>query len=88
MAKNKLAEIIKKAIQKETGFKLKANINWNNIGKAVDCDGKSYQMKLEGNQVRLVGNGKNKLYPIDLAIPLLDVYDKQGNLISNSEDYD
>lgn len=87
MAK-KLAEIIKEQIRKETGFKLKANINWNNIGKAVDCRGQEYKMSLEGNQIRLIGNGKNKLYSMELAIPLLDIYDKQGNLISNSEDYD
>ena len=87
MAK-KLAEIIKEQIRKETGFKLKANIDWNNVGKALDCDGKQYKISLEGNQVRLIGNGKNKLYSMELSIPLLDIYDKQGNLISNSEDYD
>lgn len=86
--KNKLAQVIKKHIEKEAEFKIKANIDWNNIGKAVDCDGKVYQMSLEGNQVRLIGNRKNKLYSMDLVIPLLDIYDKQGKLISNSEDYD
>ena len=87
MVKNKLAQAIKKQIEKEAGFKLKANINWNNIGKVLDCRGKSYQMSLEGNQVRLIGNGKNKLYPIDLSIPFLYIYDRQGNLISSMEDY-
>lgn len=85
--KNKLAQVIKKQIEKEAEFKIKANIDWNNIGKVLDCRGKSYKMSLEGNNVRLVGNGKNKVYPMDLSIPFLYIYDRQGNLISSMEDY-
>lgn len=85
--KNRLAQVIKKQIEKEAEFKIKANIDWNNIGKVLDCRGKSYKMSLEGKNVRLIGNGKNKVYPMDLSIPFLYIYDRQGNLISSMEDY-
>ena len=84
----RLAQIVKEVAEKELLKKIASKIDWDNVGKALDCRGKEYKISLEGDQVRLIGNGKNKLYPIDLSIPLLNIYDKQGNLISNSEDYD
>ena len=90
-SRERLAEIIKKAskeIEENTLKKIASKIDWENIGRVEDCDGKTYKMTREGNSVRLVGGGRNRVYPIDIAIPLLDVYDKQGNLMSASEDYD
>lgn len=73
----------------EEPFKLKAAIDWENISKAVDCRGKEYKIsKNKNNTVHLIGNGKNKDYPLDVAIPLLDIYDNNGNKVSSMDDYE
>lgn len=76
-------------IIKEEPFKLKAAIDWKNISKAVDCSGTEYKIsKNKDNTVRLIGDKKDENYPIDIAIPLLDIYDNNGNKVSSMDDYE
>ena len=76
-------------IIKEEPFKLKAAIDWENISKAVDCRGTEYKIsKNKDNTVRLIGDKKDENYPIDIAIPLLDIYDNNGNKVSSMDDYE
>lgn len=73
----------------EEPFKLKAAIDWKNISKAVDCRGTEYKIsKNKDNTVRLIGDKKDENYPIDIAIPLLDIYDNNGNKVSSMDDYE
>ena len=44
--------------------------------------------KNKDNTVHLIGNSKNKDHPLDVAIPLLDIYDNNGNKVSSMDDYE
>lgn len=69
-------------------LKVKAGFDWNNIGKVVDCDGDEQKLTyLGGNKVKVEGDGVSHTLPAHLALSLVNVYDKQGNLVNNMEDY-
>lgn len=73
---------------KPKGTKVKAGFSWNNIGKVVDCEGDEYTLTpLENNMIRMVGKDQDHTFSARDVLSLLDVYDKQGNLINNSKDY-
>jgi len=70
------------------GLKVKAGFSWNNIGKVVDSEGGEYQLKkVNDREVRLTGTNQNHVLPMELALSLVDIYDKQGNLVNDRKDY-
>lgn len=81
----KIKKFLKQSNQK---FVIKATIDWNNVEKAVDCEGIEYKIsKVDDNNVKIIGDGKARITPNNIAFPLLDIYDKSGNKVSSMEDY-
>lgn len=75
----------------KNNFKLKAskNFDWDNIGKVLDAGGKEYTLeKIDDNHVRSIGAGHDRILQNDEVFPFVDIYDKQGNLVNDMEDYD
>lgn len=69
-------------------LKMKAGFSWDNIGKVVDCEGDEYTINRVGDsQLKVVGGGTSHTLPTKLALSFLDIYDKQGNLVNDSGDY-
>ena len=76
-------------LNKQSGLKIKAGFDWNNIGKVVDAGGKEYTLtKIDDNHIRSVGAGHDRILQNDEVFPFVDIYDKQGNLVNDMEDYD
>ena len=75
-------------ILKNKSFQLKANIDWNNVSKAVDIEGREYTItKLPDGRIHTEGDGKSLNVSLSFAVGLLDIYDKEGNKISSMKDY-
>lgn len=73
---------------KPIGTKVKAGFNWNNIGKVLDDSGNEYTLTPIGiDKIRMVGPNQDHILPAKDVLSLLDVYDKQGNIVNDSEDY-
>ncbi len=69
-------------------LKVKAGFSWDNIGKVVDSEGGEYTLKkVNESEVRLTGTNQNHVLPMKLVFSLVDVYDKQGNKVNDSGDY-
>lgn len=74
---------------KPIGTKVKAGFSWQNIGKVVDCEGDEYTLIPIGpDKVRMIGDGDDHTVPTRLALSVLNVYDKSGNLVNDMKDYE
>lgn len=70
------------------GLKVKTGFRWDNIGKVIDSEGGEYRLKkVNEREVRLTGKNQNHVLPIKLVFSLVNVYDKQGNLVNDRNDY-
>ena len=70
------------------GLKVKSGFRWDNIGKVTDSEGGEYRLKkVNEREVRLTGKNQNHVLPIKLVFSLVNIYDKQGNLVNDKNDY-
>ena len=70
-------------------LKVKAGFSWDNIGKVVDSSGGEYTLTPVGkDKIRMVGKDQDHTFSARDVLSLLKVYDKQGNLVNDSEDYE
>lgn len=87
----KWTKIAKETFLKKSNkkFIIKSNIDWNNIDKAIDCEGTEYKIsKHDDENVKVSGDGKTRIISNEIAFGLLDIYDKQGNKVSSRKDYE
>ena len=76
-------------IDKQFVLKASKSFSWDNIGRVEDIDGTQYKLiKVDDNHVRSIGDGHDRIYEFQDIFPLVNIYDKQGNLVNNMEDYD
>lgn len=76
---------------KDEKFVLKASksFSFENIGRVEDAGGKTYKLtKIDDNHVRSVGAGHDRILQFDEVFPFVNIYDKEGHLVNNMEDYD
>lgn len=72
-------------------FELKTSKDFdrNNIGRVEDAGGKTYTLtKIDDSHIRSVGAGHDRVLEFDEVFPFVNIYDKQGNLVNNMDDYD
>ena len=70
-------------------LKVKAGFSWDNIGKVVDSSGGEYTLTPVGkDKIRTVGKDQDHTFSAPDVLSLLKVYDKQGNLVIDPEDYE
>ena len=70
-------------------LKVKAGFSWDNIGKVVDSSAGEYTLTPVGkDKIRMVGKDQDHTFSARDVLSLLKVYDKQGNLLNDSEDYE
>lgn len=69
-------------------LKVKAGFSWDNIGKVVDSSGGEYTLTPVGkDKIRMVGKDQDHIFSARDVLSLLKIYDKQGNLVNDSGDY-
>lgn len=80
---------VKKFLKKSSKqFIIKSTIDWNRVHKAIDCEGIEYRIsKVDNNNIRVIGDGHDRITPNSIAFRLLDMYDDNGNKVSSMEDY-
>ena len=79
----KYIRVLKGKLKVTTGY-----INWKDIGRVTDCEGDEYTLTPVGNdEVRMVGDGEDHTVPTYLTLSVLNIYDKQGNLVNDLRKY-
>ena len=85
---NKWTRLLK-SDNKPKGTKIKTGFSWDNIGKVVDSSGGGeYTLTPVGkDKIRMVGKDQDHIFSARDVLSLLKIYDKQGNLVNDSGDY-
>lgn len=95
----KLAEIIKKEIDKQSLFKknceklnkiansqIKIAFDWNKVHKAIGRFGTEFKVQnVNDKEVRIYNSTQDIVWPINIVLPAFNFYDDNGNLVSEME---
>ena len=84
-----MTKLIKTIIKDKFILKASKNFSFDNIGRVEDAGGKTYKLtKVDDNHIRSVGAGHDRILQYDEVFPFVNIYDKEGNLVNDMEDYD